>query len=48
MPMPSPLRAFLQALLALLLATSLYICIQAALILYDLYQVLAWLGSLDL
>lgn len=44
--MPSPLRVLLQLLVAVLVSIALYVCIQGALLLYDVYQFIDWLGSL--
>lgn len=45
-PMPSPLRALLYAVVVALLAVSLYVCIETALMIYDFYQIIQWLGGL--
>lgn len=45
-PMPSPLRAFLYAAISVLIAASLYMCIEAAIMIYDFYQIIQWLGTL--
>lgn len=45
-PMPSPLRALLYATIATLLAVSLYVCVEAAVMIYDFYQIIQWLGTL--
>jgi hypothetical protein len=45
-PMPSPLRAILYAVIATVLAASLYVCIEAAVMIYDFYQIIQWLGAL--
>jgi hypothetical protein len=45
-PMPSPLRAILYAVIATILAASLYVCIEAAVMIYDFYQIIQWLGAL--
>lgn len=44
-PMPSPLRAILYATVATVLAVSLYVCVEAALMIYDFYQIIQWLGA---
>lgn len=43
MLMPSPLRALLCALAAALMSAALYLCIQGAVMLYELYQFTQWL-----
>lgn len=45
-PMPSPLRAILYAVIATVLAASLYVCIEAAVMIYDFYQIIQWLEAL--
>jgi hypothetical protein len=44
--MPSPLRAILYAVIATVLAASLYVCIEAAVMIYDFYQIIQWLEAL--
>lgn len=46
-PMPSPLRALLYATVAALLAIALYMCVEAAIMIYDFYQIIQWLGALS-
>jgi len=45
-PMPSPLRALLYALLAATLAFAAYICVETVKMLYDFYLIIQWLGGL--
>lgn len=45
-PMPSPLRALLYALLLASTAIAAYFCVEMALMLYDLYTVIQWLGEI--
>lgn len=45
-PMPAPLRAALYCLFVSTLTASLYVCIQGAIMIYDFYQILQWLGEL--
>lgn len=45
-PMPSPLRALLYALLVFILAVSVYVCVEMAMMVYDFYQIIQWLGGL--
>lgn len=42
MPMPSPLRVLLCALAAAAMSVALYLCIQGAVMLYELYQFVQW------
>lgn len=44
-PMPSPLRALLYALLITALSVALYFCVQTALMIYDFYLIIQWLGD---
>lgn len=46
-PIPSPLRALAYALLATVLVFAVYMCVQAAVMIYDLYMILQWLGGLS-
>jgi hypothetical protein len=46
-PIPSPLRGALQCLFYALVATALYVDIQMAILIYDWYQILQWLGELS-
>lgn len=43
MPMPSPLRALACLLGAVLVSIALYACIQGAVMLYDMYQLIDWI-----
>jgi len=45
-PMPSPLRAALCALAACTVALAAYVCIEGALMLYDFYLIIQWIGEL--
>lgn len=45
-PMPSPLRTLLYALLTVIMIFAVYICVQTAMMIYDFYQILQWLGGL--
>lgn len=47
MPIPLPLRGALQCLFYALVATALYVDIQMAILIYDWYQILQWLGELS-
>lgn len=46
-PIPAPLRAALYSLFFTTLAMSLYVCVQGAIMIYDFYQILRWLGELS-
>lgn len=48
MPIPDPLRIALRVIAAALAAAVLYISVQGALFLYDLYQVYSWLQNLEI
>lgn len=41
----SPLRALAYALLVSTLTASVYVCFQAAVMIYDFYQILQWLAE---
>lgn len=45
-PMPSPLRILAYAALTSALIVAVYICTQAAVMIYDFYQILQWLGEM--
>jgi hypothetical protein len=42
MPTPSPLRILLCALAITLMSVALFLCIQGAVMLYELYQFIEW------
>lgn len=42
MPIPSPLRLAMTVLAAVLLSAVLYVCVQGAVMLYELYQFTLW------
>jgi hypothetical protein len=45
-PMPSPLRILAYAALVSALIVAVYFCVQAAVMIYDLYSILQWLGGM--
>lgn len=45
-PMPQPLRVLAYAVIVSVLAVSLYVCVQTAVMLYDFYLIIQWLGGL--
>lgn len=45
-PMPSPLRALFYVLALAVLSVAVYICVQTALMIYDFYLIIQWLGGL--
>jgi hypothetical protein len=45
--MLSPLRALAYAVLAVAVVLALYFFVQAAMMLYDLYQILEWMEGLS-
>jgi hypothetical protein len=46
MPMPSPLRIIAYAVLLVVLSVAICVCIQMAMMIYDFYSILQWLGGL--
>lgn len=46
MPMPSPLRVLAYALIAVVLTVAICVCIQMAVMIYDFYSIIQWLGGL--
>lgn len=46
MPIPSPLRILAYAALTSALVVALYVCAQTAVMIYDFYQILQWLGEM--
>lgn len=45
-PMPSPLRVLLYTLLAAALTLAAYVCVEMALMIYEIYTVIQWLGEI--
>ena len=41
----SPLRLLAYAMLTSALTVAVYVCVQTAVMIYDLYQILQWLGE---
>ena len=44
-PMPSPLRLLAYIVLISVIAVSVYICFEMAMMVYDFYLILQWLGE---
>lgn len=45
-PMQSPLRLLAYALLSLVTSVVAYFCVHVAVMLYDIYTIIQWLGKL--
>lgn len=45
-PMPSPLRVLLYILLASAVTLATYACVEMAIMIYDLYTLIQWLGEI--
>lgn len=45
MPVPSPVRALFYFILTSMLTASMYVCIQAALMIHAFYETLQWVGE---
>lgn len=46
-PMPSPLRALAYAVLTSALIIAVYFCVEMAMMVYDFYLILQWIGGLS-